>query len=204
MTFVLGLAEGKQPWFWGAADVIALSLLLLNVLLLLAVHLRRLRQYTRTRHEKRFRAHVEEVLAQLDPNATTRDPEWLDEQLRSFDSSERPIAAVMLIERLRPATEAERVHTLDALRQAGAIDRIVAAPQARMPWRRALAIRTLGWVGADEAVPVVIERLSDRNRYVRESAVRALGRIGDARALPSLAELFGSPGRSGPGSSTTP
>ena len=45
----------------------------------------------------------------------------------------------------------------------------------------------------------MIERLSDRNRYVRESAVRALGRIGDSRALPSLAELFRSPGRVGPG-----
>ena len=46
-----------------------------------------------------------------------------------------------------------------------------------------------------ETVPLLIERLSDRNRYVRESAVRALGRIGDPLALPSLAELFRSTGR---------
>jgi HEAT repeat protein len=48
-------------------------------------------------------------------------------------------------------------------------------------------------------VPVVLERLSDRDRFVREAAVRALGRIGDPRALPSLGELFREPGPVGAG-----
>lgn len=105
----------------------------------------------------------------------------------------------MLIERLRPASEKEREEVLGLLREAGSITRMIGATAAWMPWRRALAIRTLGWVGAAEAVPVLLERLSDRYRYVRESAARALGRIGDTRALPQLGELFRSTGRVGGG-----
>jgi HEAT repeat protein len=199
MTVVLGLAEAKQPWFWGIADVVALALLLLNVLLLVAVHLRRLRQYARGRREKRFRAQVEEVLAEVDPNTSTRDPRWLRGRISRFDELERPLAATMLIERMRPASDEERERTLEVLREAGAIDTIVDSSKRRMPWRRALAIRTLGWIGANEAVPVLIEHLSDRNRYVRESAIRALGRIGDSRALTPLGDLLRSPGRAGGG-----
>jgi len=199
MTFVLGLAPGKQPWFWESADVIALSLLLLNVLLLAAVHLRRVRQYVRGKRERRFRAQIDATLADVVGETSTRDPEWLRRRLTSFDELERPIAATLLIERLRPAAEDERAQTLAVLREAGVIDHILAAPRARLPWRRALAVRTLGWVGADEAVPVVLERLSDPNRYVREAAVRALGRIGDPQVLPMLGELFRSPGSVGTG-----
>jgi HEAT repeat protein len=57
----------------------------------------------------------------------------------------------------------------------------------------------LGLAGATEAVPLLIERLSDRSRYVREAAVRALGRIGDERAGPALARLFEEPGAAGAG-----
>ena len=158
-----------------------------------------MRQYFRTRRAKRFRARVEEMLAELDPATRARDPHWLRTQIGRFDELERPIAATMLIERMRPASEEERAQMLAVLREAGAVDSLVRSTGRWMPWRRALAVRTLGWVGAEETVPLLIERLSDRNRYVRESAVRALGRIGDPRALPSLAELFRSPGRVGAG-----
>jgi hypothetical protein len=42
----------------------------------------------------------------------------------------------------------------------------------RAPWRRALAARTLGQVGADEAAPALVELLSDHSRYVREGLGR--------------------------------
>ena len=129
-----------------------------------------------------------------------RDPQWLRTEIGRFDELERPIAATMLIERMKPASEEERCETLAVLREAGAVDSLARSTARGLPWRRALAIRTLGWIGAEETVPILIERLSDRNRHVRESAVRALGRIGDSVALPSLAELFRSPGRVGPGS----
>jgi HEAT repeat protein len=105
-----------------------------------------------------------------------------------------------LIERLRPASEEERRQILELLREVGAIDLLVGSTRRWMPWRRALAVRTLGWVGADETVPLLVERAaSDRSRGVRESAVRALGRIKDARALPLLGDLLRLPGRVGPG-----
>ena len=199
MTVTLGLAEAKQQWFWETADSIALTLLLLNVLVLVAVHARRLRQYTRKRRTKRFRARVGRILDALDPSSTVRDPHWLRKQIGEFDELERPIAATMLIERMKPASEQERRFALATLREAGAIERIVRGTKAWMPWRRALAIRTLGWIGADETLPVLVERLSDRNRQVRETAVRALGRIGDATAVQYLAPLFAAPGRVGSG-----
>ena len=66
---------------------------------------------------------------------------------------------------------------LEVLREVGAVDLLERATRSRIPWRRALAVRTLGWAGADETVSVLIGRLGDRNPYVREAAVRALGRI---------------------------
>ena len=199
MFLTVGVVVAEQPWFWAFADAVALTLLFLNVLVLVAVHARRMRQYFRTRRAKQFHARVEEILGELDPATRARDPEWLRTQIGTFDELERPIAATMLIERLRPASEEERVQTLAVLREAGAVDSIARSTTRGLPWRRALAVRTLGWIGAEETVPILIERLCDRNRYVRESAVRALGRIGDSLALPSLAELFRSPGRVGPG-----
>ena len=139
-----------QTWAWGVADAVAVTLLVLNVLLLVAVHARRMRQYLRTRRAKQFHARIEEMLGELDPATGTRDPQWLRAQSRhAFDELERPIAAMMLIERLGPATAEERLHTLEVLREAGAIDSIARSTRRGMPWRRALAIRTLGWVGAD-------------------------------------------------------
>jgi HEAT repeat protein len=199
MSRAVGVAVANQPWFWAAADAVALTLLFLNVLVLVAVHAGRIRQHFRTRRTKQFNVRVEEILRELDPVTRARDPEWLRTQLGAFDELQRPIAATMLIERMKPASEEERAHTLAALSEVGAVDSIARSTARGLPWRRALAIRTLGWIGAEETVPVLIERLSDRNPHVRESAVRALGRIGASPALPSLAELFRSPGRVGPG-----
>jgi HEAT repeat protein len=88
---------------------------------------------------------------------------------------------------------------LQALQGIGAVELMSRSTRRRSPWRRALAVKTLGLVGSEEAVPRLIECVSDRSRYVRETAVRALGRIGDPRALPALADLFANPGRAAPG-----
>ena len=199
MFLIFGIAVAGQPWFWATAGAVALTLLFLNVLVLVGVHGRRLRQHFRTRRAKQFHARVEEILAELDPATRARDPRWLRTQIGGLDELERPIAATMLIERMKPASEEERLQTLAVLREAGSVESLARSTARGLPWRRALAIRTLGWIGAEETVPVLIERLSDRNRHVRESAVRALARIGDSLALPSLAELFRSPGRVGTG-----
>jgi HEAT repeat protein len=196
---LIGLAVGKEPWFWEITTAVVAVLVFLNVLVLVAVHGRRIRQAARTRRAKRFRKEFERVLAELDAQAGVRDTDWLRAQTSGFDELERPIAAAMLIERVRPMSDEERERTLEALREIDAIPRIVHATRGWMPWRRALACRTLGWIGADEAVPALLERVDDGSRGVREAAVRALGRIGDRRALAPLGELLRSPGSVGSG-----
>ena len=131
--------------FWAIAGAIALALLFLNVLVLVAVHARRVRQYFRTRRTKQFQTRVEEIFGELDPATSARDPAWLREQIGGFDELQRPIAATMLIERLRPASDEERAHALAVLREAGAVDLLARSTARGLPWRRALAVRTLGW-----------------------------------------------------------
>jgi HEAT repeat protein len=197
LAALLASTVAKQPWFWGAATAIVAVLLLANVALFLVVYARRLRELVRARRAERFERECEQMLDEL--TSGPPDVERLRARIRRFDGLERPIAATMLLERLGPASTAQRAALLDALRETGAIDLLLRSLRRRAPWRRALAARTLGQVGANEAVPALTERLSDHSRYVREAAVRALGRIGDERALPPLAELFLNPGRAGAG-----
>ena len=203
MFLTFGIAVAGQPWFWATAGAVALTLLLLNVLVLAAVHARRLRQYVRTRRARRFDERLRRYSTSSSRQPAPRDPGWLRTEIGGFDELERPIAAMKLIERMRPASEDERRQTLDVMREIGAVECTARSTASRMPWRRALAIRTLGWIGAEETVPALIERLSDRNRHVRELAVRALGRIGDSIVLPDLARLYDRPDVSGREWSTT-
>ena len=137
MFLTVGVAVAGQPWFWAIADGVALTLLFLNVLVLVAVQARRLRQYFRTRRAKQFHARVEEILGELDPATRARDPQWLRTQIGGFDELERPIAATMLIEQMKPASEEERLQALAVAargrrgRLARAVDREGAAVASR-------------------------------------------------------------------------
>jgi hypothetical protein len=199
MTAPVFSAEPSVPWLWELVVAMTLLLVLLNVLLIVLVHGRRIRQYVRGGRERRFQVRLEAVLARLDGPTGFRDRVWLRSQLAGFDELERPLAAVALIERLRPAAPEEREQLLAVLREVGAVELLVRQTRSRIPWRRALAVRTLGWAGAEETVPVLIERLGDHSRYVQAAAVRALGRVGDPQALPLLGELYRAPGRVPPG-----
>jgi HEAT repeat protein len=194
---LLASTFAKQPWFWGATAAIVAVLLLANVALFLFVYARRLRERSRARRAARFEREWALMLDEL--TSGPRDPQRLGTRISRFNELERPIAATMLLERLGPASTAERAAVLDALRETGAIDVALRSLRRREPWRRALAVRTLGQVGVTDAVPALIERLDDQSRYVREAAVRALGRIGDERALAPLTDLVLSPGRAGAG-----
>ena len=198
MTALLFSAE-PSPWLSEIMVAITLVLVSLNVLLIVLVHGRRIRQSMRGGRERRFQARVETVLAKLDGPTSFGDRLWLRWQLAGFDELERPLAAVALIERFRPAAPEERRQMLEVLRDVGAVELLVDSAGSRIPWRRALAVRTLGWAGAEETMPLLIERAGDRSRFVRETAVRALGRVGDPQALPLLGELFRAPGRAAPG-----
>ena len=66
MTAPLFSAEPSSPWFWESMAAIALVLVSLNVLLIVFVHGRRIRQYVRGGRERRFQAQLDEVMAKLD------------------------------------------------------------------------------------------------------------------------------------------
>jgi HEAT repeat protein len=194
---LLASTVAKEQWFWGATVAIVVVLLLANVAVFLIVYGRRLRELARARRAARFQRELVPMLDEV--TSGLQDPERLRARIRKLDGLERPIAATMLLERLGPSSTAERAAVLEALRETGAVDVLLHSLGRRAPWRRALAARTLGQIGANEAVPALTEQLSDSSRYVREAAVRALGRIGDERALPPLADLFLEPGRAGAG-----
>src|SRR6476619_6283055 len=143
-------AEPSSPWFWESLAGIALVLVLLNVLLIVLVHGRRIRQRVRGGRERRFQARFEELLARLDAEPGWGDRVWLRWHLDGFDELERPLAAVALIERLRPAAPEERAEMLAVLREVGAVELLARSARSRIPWRSALAVTTLGWAGAEE------------------------------------------------------
>src|SRR3954452_23731148 len=116
---LLGVAEAKQRWFYGSADVIALTLLVLNLCLLAAVHFFRLRRYLRRGQTARFRLRLEGILSGLGEHSRALDEQALRHEVSGFNELERPIAAEMLIERLRLLSSEERERTVRALRDAG-------------------------------------------------------------------------------------
>jgi HEAT repeat protein len=187
----------QHTWFWAVADIVVGALVLLNLLVLVFIHIRRVRERTRTIRAGRFRQRFELILAEIE--SAQPDERRLQRQLAGLNELERPIAQEMLIGEIRESPDERRERIRDVLRRIGAIEQMRRSLRRRIAWRRALAARTLGIVGAEEAVSDLLERLGDSNRYVREAAVRALGRIGDPRALRALGELFAAPGQVAPG-----
>ncbi|MGH3060776.1 MAG: HEAT repeat domain-containing protein, partial [Gaiellaceae bacterium] len=122
------------------------------------------------------------------------DPDRAVDELRSRVASlgreERPVAAWCLEDLTRDADEATRRGVRDLLDETGAIELAEQSTRRWMPWRRALACETLGAIGAERSVPVLLERLDDPRGEVRVAAARALGAIGSPTAAESLASLF--------------
>ena len=127
-------AEPSSPWLWESMAAITLVLVSLNVLLLVFVHGRRIRQYLRGGRE-RFHARIEEILARLEASPSFRDRVWLRWQISGFDELERPLAAVALVARLRPASAEERREVLATLREVGAVELLVGSTGSRIPGR---------------------------------------------------------------------
>ena len=115
MALPLGLAQPGFTWFWKVAVTVTFVLILLNLVLLVAVHGRRIRQWVRGKRQRRFQVRVEEILAELDQHASARGPDWLRSQVADFDELERPLAAVALIERMRSTSQEERRQALGLL-----------------------------------------------------------------------------------------
>ena len=54
----------------------------------------------------------------------------------------------------------------------------------------AAAAYSLGELGGDRALQVLIEALAHDNQYVRSAVVKSLDRMGDTRAIEALEELI--------------
>jgi hypothetical protein len=94
-----------------AADIVIGVLLALNLLLIAVVHVRRLRESSREQRAEQFRTRIEQLLAEHGPG-TEGDTLLVRQQLGRFNELERPIAASMMIERLKVSSPEERERTL--------------------------------------------------------------------------------------------
>jgi hypothetical protein len=83
---------------------------------------------------------------------------------------------------------ADRVR--EALRRSGLAGREVALLRHRSAWRRVRACRVAGKVGDAAAVPLLVERLRDRDPSVRREAIRALGDLRAHHALDDIADAI--------------
>ena len=100
---LLVLSPAKESWFWETAAIGAGVLLLLNLLLMVIVFGRRGYELVRTRRLKAFRGPFDRLIDEIAAGRLS-DPEEARRQVASLDASERPLAASMLLERLRAAT----------------------------------------------------------------------------------------------------
>jgi HEAT repeat protein len=68
----------------------------------------------------------------------------------------------------------------------GDVEREVATLSSRRAWRRAAAAHSLGGMGSLNAVPALVEALSDPDRDVAAAAARSLGRLRAVEAVEAL------------------
>jgi HEAT repeat protein len=182
--------NGAFGRFGELAAEIAVILLVLNIALVVFIYWRRARLAVHRAREERVRAQLAPVVATVRPDATPAERQQLRATVAQLDRRSRPVAATLLLDRLAEAPADQRDGILEVLRGAGAIEIALRSARARPAWRRSLACATLGAARAGEALPVLEERLRDRNHHVREAAVEALGAIGDPAALPALRTLY--------------
>ncbi len=172
------------------AALTAAALLVLNVAVVVFVFLRRLHLAVQEARAKRVRDRLAPIVAAIRPDASPAERQRLREAVTQLDRLSRPIAAVLLIDHLTQTTDGQHDEILELLRDAGVIEVALESARARPAWRRSFACAALGAARAPEALPLLEERLRDRNHHVREAAVEALGAIGDPAALPSLSQLY--------------
>jgi HEAT repeat protein len=87
-----------------------------------------------------------------------------------------------------PSDAAER--TRGALRRAGLVDREVAQLRAWFPAERSEACAVLGRLGLADAIPLLVERLGDRDARVRCEAIAALADLQAVDRLDAIVEAI--------------
>lgn len=135
----------------------------------------------------RLRQSLEPMLAGWAGRAPApAEVEWLA-RLPRGDGRTVLIASLEALPRLAPDA-AERVR--GAIQRSGLAEREVALLRHRLAARRIEGCRFGGRIGDTGAVPLLVERLRDRDPAVRREAIRALGELRAVEAVGDIAEAI--------------
>lgn len=128
-----------------------------------------------------------EMLTETDPT--------LRQAVNQAISYAGPAALEPLRAALRDPDEHVRMRAAEGLSLLGdvAVETAVGALQGTDARQRAAAVRTVGALGARQAVDAVIARLDDGDGTVRVAAARALGQLATAEAVTALANHVTTP-----------
>jgi HEAT repeat protein len=115
---------------------------------------------------------------------------------KGFAGKDRLVQQLASLLQNRTQSENTRLLAASALAALGqSCGRELAMAHAKTsdPYRRWLAIITLGYLGDNQALPYLTEALLYGNKALRLQAAETLGRLGDAKALPSLYKALDDP-----------
>jgi HEAT repeat protein len=170
---------------------IFVALLAANVVLFVALVVLREQWVFYARRRERIRARLEPAVAQLlESGDFVRAVSELRPLVAGLGRQERPVAAWIVRDLTRDADAPTQDRVRKLLDESGAVELAERSTRRWMPWRRALACETLGALGAERSVPVLVERLDDTRSEVRIAAARALGAIGSPVAAPRLTTVY--------------
>jgi HEAT repeat protein len=129
----------------------------------------------------------------VDRSPWTTELDWLN----LLSAADRRVLLRLCIRMLPnlPSDAGERARR--ALRHAGLVEWQVARLQARSPAERAEACAILGRLGLADAVPLLVERLGDRDARVRRRAIAALADLQAVEQLDAIAEAIEATGEWG-------
>ncbi|NYG55431.1 HEAT repeat domain-containing protein [Nocardioides perillae] len=150
-----------------------------------------------TGRAERRRAELRTPVWRLVLTMTTGEDDEVDEALAGLERASRSEVAVVeadafgLLPKLRGASQ-ERLRQL--LRHWGSAARAEALVGSWSAVRRCRGLYRLGMLADPASLPLVLDRLGDRDFAVRRVAVQALGSLGDASAVrPALDLVAGEP-----------
>jgi HEAT repeat protein len=85
-------------------------------------------------------------------------------------------------------TKKERMQ--EAVNALGLLEYVKRGAKNATPWRRMKTCHTMGILGSDRDVPLLIEKLDDINPKVVSSAIIALGELRNEKAISALLDLY--------------
>jgi hypothetical protein len=147
--------------------------------LLLQRHVRELKWRRRQTLLARYRPIVDAVIRAEPPEESWR-------KFRAITPAHHRIVAELLLGPLHAARGEIVSHARTAAVAAGLVAQWLRDLRDPRWWRRADAIRALGFVEEPSAVVATLAALDDAHREVRAAAVESSGRLGDPRAIPAL------------------